>query len=141
MKKIILFSLVVLLFACHNEPDTCLVNNCLVVNPVNELDWLKKEIEVLKNSDKNSSLEMSKYFFVSIALFDKTTVFFTNNCCPFCSTLPPILKNCSGEPIGYIYETVGTMNYQGITIESVNRNQLKDIKIIWKPENFACQVN
>lgn len=137
MKKIILFSLVVLLFACHNEPDTCLVKTCLVKNPVNELAWLQREIEDLENSD----LEVSKYFFVSIALYNKTTVFFTNNCCPFCDTLPPILKNCSGEPIGYIYETEGTMDYQGFTIQSVNRNQLEDIKIIWKPENFACPVN
>lgn len=137
MSKIILSLIVVLLSGCLNESEICMGNSCLINNPVTELDWLRTEIEDIQNMDST----ISKFLFISMASLNKTTVFFANNCCPFCSTIPPILKNCNGEPIGYISEVAGNLEYMGFTIKNINPNQIKEIQIVWKPENFACQIN
>jgi hypothetical protein len=136
MKKALIFCALIVLLSCnHDEPGhICLVNTCLVKDPATELDWLKATIE----NGKSSPSDLSKYFFLSMAVYNGNTVFMWENCCPFCDTLPPIVQNCSGEPIGYVSDLPGTMVYLGVTIAAVNPTLLKDSQIIWKPADFAC---
>jgi hypothetical protein len=135
MKIILLFAILLLAASCHDDDDRiCVLNTCLVKDPVTELAWLKAEADGINNLPN----DLAKYFFISIAVYKENTVFMVENCCPVCDTMPPILKNCTGEPIGFLSDFPSTLNYMGTIIESVNPNLIDDKQILWRPNNFAC---
>lgn len=132
MKYTLLFSIILISLAC-DESDSCSENTCSVTDPIEELEWLKAEI--------NNFNTTYPFIYVSMAIYYGKTVFMVKNCDPSALTLPPIIKNCHGEALGYLSETAGSFNYKGVTIHNVNPNKIQCTKIIWTPDDFACQVN
>src|ERR1700704_6192502 len=98
VKYALLFSIIIFLFAC-DEPVSCSENTCSVTDPLEELEWLRTEINALA-LPVNAPLKA--YFYATMAKYNGNTVFMIKNCCPFCNTTPPIIKNCNGKVLGYL---------------------------------------
>ena len=96
---------------------------CSVGNPTEDLEWLKAKIATMASPD------LSEYFYVSQGKYGTTTVFIFLNCCPHCNTIVPVY-NCAGEHLGNIGNGEGDVDSRFLTHESV----------IWKPADFACNV-
>jgi len=127
MKKLFLFATVISLmaFSCEKEDEVHLLsssaNTCTVNNPLEELTWLKAEVQ---RRQQNPS-DVEKYFYIQQAEYNGQTVFIYNNCCPMCGTIVPVY-NCQGERI---------LNLSDKPEEGKN---LKNVRVLWKPSNYAC---
>lgn len=123
MKKNILplVLLIALSFSCQEEttPST----TCLIENPVQELDWMKVIIKELESSF------LTEYMYISQARYGPSKVFLVQNCCPFCSTVTPVY-NCEGVLLGIL----------GSGENGIDPSTIKNSKVIWKPENFSCNI-
>ncbi|PSR55195.1 hypothetical protein AHMF7605_17620 [Adhaeribacter arboris] len=112
-------------FSCEKEEPECgRPSACAVANPLQDLPWLKIQVE---NLEKNS-FDISQYFYIVQADYKGETVFFTGNCCPMCNTAPPTVFNCKGDKLF----TMGKDANQDKSI----RNK----KVIWKGPNYACTL-
>ena len=101
-----------LLFGCADKEN---LTSCGVENPVEDLAWLKQEIE---NASVPSS---SEYSFLMQASYQGQTVFFFGFCNPLWN-YAAIYKDCQGNRIS------GKPTFADLS------NQ----KVIWKPENSVC---
>jgi len=137
MKYDLLPAIITFLFACDEPVSNC-ENTCSVIDPIEELEWLRTEINGIGLTSNDS---ITIYFYATMANYNGNTVFMIKNCCPFCNTTPPIIKNCNGEILGYLSETEGSFSQNGASIKSVNPNKLQCDQIIWKPDGFACNVS
>ena len=117
---VIIFSLLVL--SCKEED----VVVCYETNPLEELEWLKTEIENLNQADSATA----KYFYVSQAEYKDSTIFIIANCCPFCYTIM-YAYNCSGE-------IVGTLGYGE---DDIDFSILENANVIWRHDDFGCLVD
>ncbi len=118
MKHAAAFLIVIsMIISCKKEEVDPDKNTCGVVSPVTELDWLKQEIA----RREQDTTDLNKYFFIQQGSSNGQTVFIYNNCCPFCSTVL-LVYNCEGENIKIAPQGIG------------------DVKVIWSPANFACQI-
>ena len=121
MKKHSVVLLVLLiLFSCSDNDDK-IGEACGMVNPPENLTWLKNEIN---NRELNTS-DLTKYFYISQANYNSQTVFVYDNCCPICNTFI-VVYNCAGDSIGQVHA-------------DIQREDIKNPKIIYKPQNFACE--
>ncbi|MGJ8733526.1 MAG: hypothetical protein ACSHW4_10285 [Cellulophaga sp.] len=120
MKSLIYLSFCLILFiSCSNSDDdksTELI--CSTENPIEDLDWLKSEIE-----------SFGKYESVVQNTYENKTIFIFNNCNPRINSVIPV-KDCTGKNIGII----------GKDQENIPFNILQNGTIIWKPENFECDL-
>ena len=125
MKNAFKISLIfILLFSCNSVDDTNqLKNSCSVDNPIEDLDWLKNEIDEREQNIRDDS----KYCYIRQALYKNQTVFIYGDCNPLINKVVPVY-NCNGEFIGII----GSRN-QDIPFEVLTEGQ-----IIWKTSDFAC---
>lgn len=123
VKKIIILIFLTLGNISCEKDDNGLNNTCNVSNPIEELDWLKQKVEELEETDS----DILQYFYITQTEFKTKTIFIFPNCCPFCNTIIQVF-NCEGETIGYI----GDGNFDSTILEND--------KIIWKPENFSCDI-
>ncbi|QMU31000.1 hypothetical protein [Adhaeribacter radiodurans] len=126
MKKLLLLAGVISLmaFSCEKEEPECGTSACGVTEPLQNLPWLKAEVESL---EKNSS-DISEYLYIVQANYKGETVFFTGTCCPYCNTAPPTVFNCKGQELF----TLGQNAKQD--------NSIKNKKVIWKGPNYACTL-
>jgi hypothetical protein len=108
-----------MIFSC--EKSYLSDNSCNVSNPLEELGWLKSTI---RNYEQLSP-DASKYYYVSMAKYNKETVFLEGYCNPAANYVIPVL-NCAGEEIGILGE--------------INRDSLTNMKVIWKSKNSECLV-
>lgn len=124
MKSLIYLSLCLLLsVSCSNDDankKTELI--CSVKNPIEDLDWLKSEIESLKNKG-------GKYESIIQNMYKNQIIFIFNNCNPAINSVIPV-KDCNGKNIGVIGENQ----------ENIPFDILQNGKIIWKPEGFKCDL-
>lgn len=102
------------LISCTKDDDPA-KNKCNVSNPVEEISWLKKEIDSLKNDE---------YSYYVIAVYKGETVFINGNCNPSADYMS-LVKNCNGDMLGYA---------------NVLDNELSDKRIIWKSKNYRCSL-
>ncbi|GMN10495.1 hypothetical protein MTsPCn9_33790 [Croceitalea sp. MTPC9] len=125
MKRVLFFtSIFLILLSCENDDnDLPLIAACDVNNPIEELSWLKSQIEELKNIDS----ETSRYFYIQIAEYKGETVFVSNNCCPFCNTVIPVY-NCEGDLLGTFFT-------------EIQPDEIKNAKILYSPVDFPCTVD
>ncbi|KAA5542398.1 hypothetical protein [Adhaeribacter rhizoryzae] len=125
MKRLFLvaFAISIMAFSCEKEEGNFepLSNICSVKNPVEELGWLKEEIQSRERTDS----EIYKYFYILQAEYNQQTVFIYDNCCPMCSSVTPVY-NCQGKLLFYLSN------------KPEESKRIKNAKIIWKPNNFAC---
>ncbi|MEP3207727.1 MAG: hypothetical protein ABJN95_00970 [Maribacter sp.] len=122
MRILFALTVVILTFGCSDNDDE-FDSSCGVVNPTRQLEWLKAEINDLQSNQS----DISKYFYVSQALYNSETVFLFNNCCPFCNTVVPIY-NCAGTQLG-------TLNNE------ISEGDILNNKIVYQPDNFQCHTN
>lgn len=118
-----ILSICFLVLSCNSDNAAVQSKNfCSADDPIEDLDWLRAEVaERTENMDASS-----KYYYISQAITREGTVFIYGNCDPVANTVLPVF-NCSGENIGFI----GDGNFTDEALTSA--------KIIWKPEDFACQ--
>jgi len=103
--------------ACHcdkNEPQP--TQYCGVVNPVENLPWLKATIDDFENNRSGFGV----YQYVQQSTYQGNTVFIFGNCCPFCDSIF-LVKDCEGHAVD-------------ITAAAVDG----PTTVIWKPENSLC---
>ncbi len=103
-----------ILFSCNeNEGPSA----CGVENPVEDLPWLKSSIQETESS------ALAQYAYLIQGTYKGQTVFSMGSCCPYCLTLVVIL-DC-----------------QGNVIEDAALQEVKNQKIIWRPENSTCTID
>lgn len=88
---------------------------CGVVNPTENLQWLKDRINELK-----TNTEFSKYLYVQQSTYDGQTVFMFGSCCPFCNSTT-LVRDCSGN-----------------TLDISSREVTDPFTVIWTGENSEC---
>jgi hypothetical protein len=95
---------------------------CGVFNPIQNLSWLKDEIENGAYSTPSSIYDV----YISTAIYKGQTILFTTICCPVCDVAPPKIKNCSGQSLGLL----------GLEIQE---SELTETKVIWRTQNGFCK--
>lgn len=124
MKKAILVLSFLSLIGCGDDDnDFTIIAACEVNNPIEELPWLKNQVDDIENNEG----DIAKYFFIEIADYNSQTVFISNNCCPVCNTVVPVF-DCEGRSLGLLGS-------------DILPNELSNTRIIFKREDFSCQGN
>jgi len=101
----------VLLVSCQESESP---KNCEVANPIEDLPWLKEQI----NTSASSGLV--DYVYLIQGTYKGATVFTFLNCCPFCRFVPQIL-DCEGN-----------------VITNASITDVTDQKLIWRPAKSVC---
>ncbi|MDO5968438.1 hypothetical protein Q4Q35_01325 [Flavivirga aquimarina] len=124
MKNTLLFTTLFFIsfLSCKNDDDN-FNNTCNVLNPVEDLSWLKEQIAELET--ENSTF--LKFMYFSQTKYDEQTVYVLRNCCPYCNTAI-LVYNCEGIHIG----TIGNDD------NDITPDILKNEIIIWEASNFEC---
>ncbi len=108
--------------SCNSDDDSNQFKNfCLVNDPIDDLGWLKAEIE----QREQNITEFSKYQYISQSIYKGESVIIDANCDPFSNSVF-IVFNCKGENIGFI----GDENFP---FEVLTNGQ-----VIWKTEDSVC---
>lgn len=110
----------ILLFSCDSN-DNQLNFFCSVDNPIEDLDWLKNEID----EREQNITDDSKYLYISQSSHDGESVIIYADCCPTCNSVY-VVFNCVGENIGFI----GDGNFTSETLSSG--------EVIWKTDKNLC---
>lgn len=115
-KQICLVGAIMILFSCSDTDEEI----CGINKPTEDLSWLKNEIV-----DRDASTQdLNKYFYIVEATFKFRTVFIFENCCPFCNTAI-FVYDCGGNRIVKIND-------------DIQRKDIKNTEVIYKPKDFAC---
>jgi hypothetical protein len=108
----IIFSIV--LISCEkNENKDTETNKCNVSNPVEDLDWLNKEIDNVKQDE---------YSYYVMATYKGEAVFYYGNCNPLIQYIS-IVRSCAGDSLGLTADL-----YDELTEKST----------LWKHANSKC---
>ena len=110
-------------FSCEwRDLETCERNQpaCGVEDPLQHLHWLREQVASLESHKTTNAYP---YLFITQAELNGETVFVMDNCCWFCDTMI-LAYNCKGE----------------VVLQLQNRDEVKNAKIIWKPEGFQCSI-
>ena len=116
MKNYLFLLIVLVTLSCKDKVQPSSI--CDVKNPIEDLPWLKAEID--RREKSTSDIEF--YFFIEQGEYNNQTVFLYNNCCPMCNTIIPVY-DCSGTKL---FDLSPGM-------------EIKKIKTLWKPEGCPCQ--
>jgi len=88
-------------------------NKCNVSNPVEDLDWLKQEIDNVKQDE---------YSYYVMATYKGETVFYYGNCNPVVNYIS-IVRNCTGDSLGLTADLY---------------DELTEVSTLWKHANSKC---
>ena len=127
MKKtafILLLSL--LTFSCNDE-DSNTTSACGVDNPVQDLTWLKNEIEKRESDQIEETIDW-QYHYIMQTTLDKQDIFIYGNCDPLLNSVD-VVYNCSGENIGFIGD------------EEFPTDLRSKANIIWKGQGNQCNFS
>lgn len=124
MKNVLLFMTLIFIsfLSCKND-DNGFNNTCHVLNPVEDLTWLKEQIAELEKENSTSL----KFTYFSQTNYNGQTVYALRNCCPSCNTAI-LVYNCEGIHIG----TIG--NGDNYITPDILENEI----IVWEASNFEC---
>ena len=111
MSRILPILILAFLFSCQ---DTESPAGCAVANPVEDLPWLKEQI------NSTASTNLIAYFYLVQGTYKGATVFTFLNCCPFCRFVPQIL-DCEGN-----------------VITNASITDVTNQKVIWRPAESVC---
>lgn len=122
-KALLLLSLTVFLATSCSDNDDTIIPACGINNPKEDLEWLKTEIG---RRNQNPSDDM-KYCYIVQAQLNAQDVFIYQDCNPV------------------INKAIFIMNCEGNTVDTEDNptafDQLTNKMIIWKRDDFACQVS
>ena len=108
----IIFSIA--LISCEkDENNDTESNKCNVSNPIEDLDWLKQEIDDVKQDE---------YSYYVMATYEGETVFYYGNCNPVINYIS-IVRNCNGDSLGLTNDLY---------------DELTDVSTLWKHEDSKC---
>ena len=119
MRRLIYFFTVVAipfsvaLVSCEKDDNG---NNCNVSDPAEDLEWLKQEIDNIKQDE---------YAYYVMAKYKGQTVFYNGNCNPTIN-YASIVKNCDGDSLGYTNDLY---------------DRLTELSVLWKHENSKCDLD
>jgi len=113
-----LLIIIILYLASCAENDTPKFCN---VTSIADLEWLNTELETSGYKNQTGIMDV----FVYKALYQNEEVIFISTCCPACNTLPPMVKKCNGEQLGYL----------GVEIDE---DSVTSRKVIWRTRNGVC---
>lgn len=112
--ELVLIIIVLNLLSCEKDTKNIVKNNtCNVVNPIEDLDWLKGEI---------AKINQDEYSYYVMAEYKGKTVYYYGNCNPTANYVS-IVRNCNGDSLGLINSL---------------SNELSNTKIVWKHVNSKC---
>lgn len=117
--KLGLLLLVFVVLSCQQDDKFDFA--CDVENPVENLEWLRNELE---NGGYKTATTYSDTF-VYKATFNGVTVFYISICCPACGVVAPEIRTCNGETLGRL----------GVEIDS---DDLENPTVVWKTNNGVC---
>ncbi|WP_350285181.1 hypothetical protein [uncultured Croceitalea sp.] len=123
MKEVSLIIVLLLSFSCSNDDDLAVIAACDVDNPIQDLAWLRTEIQ---NREANPTEDM-KYCYITAEIYENQTVFAYLDCNPLIDKAILFL-NCEGEFLDGSSETVANLG------ERISQT------IIWKPRGFKCNL-
>jgi len=124
MKKTILLFSFLYLISCSNDDNLPIISACDVANPIEDLEWLKAEVEKRRNDTSSDAI----YCYIEQAVTNEQTIFIYNDCNPLINKVIPVYS-CLGEAIGLL----GDENFDSGSISSRT--------VIYKPSDFACELN
>lgn len=103
-----------ILFGCSDGENP---TSCGVENPVDDLAWIKEAIEFSQSSG------LAGFTYLVQGTYKGKTVFIVESCCPFCNLISAV-QDCRGE-----------------VIPDASVSDVTNKKVIWKPENSACNLD
>jgi len=122
LKKVVLAILMAFtLFACSDKDDGQ-HTICGVMDPTEELEWLKTEITIRRRDVS----ENAKFYYIAQADYENETVFLYLDCDPKADIAPEV-RNCEGELLGSIGKEFA-------------QEEFKNSKNIFVPIGFECQL-
>lgn len=127
MKKLlfITFSMILLTFGCSDDDlNFPVIAACNVNNPIEDLEWLKSEVQRRKNDTSADAI----YCYIEQAINDGETIFIYNDCNPLINKIIPIL-DCSGT-------SAGLLGDENNKVENITGRT-----VIFRPSDFACEPN
>ncbi len=125
MKKLlfIIFSAVLLNFGCSDDDlNFPVIAACGVDNPIEDLAWLKSEVQRRKNDTSADAV----YCYIEQAINNGETIFIYNDCNPLVNKVVPVL-DCSGTSVGFLGD-------ENNDVATITRRT-----IIFRPSDFACE--
>ncbi len=124
MKKLAFILCVSFLLSCSNSEEFNSKSACGVDNPIENLAWLKSEIEQREQNQIDQTVDW-QYHYIMLVAFEKKDIFIYGNCCPNCNSVY-VVNNCNGVKIGFIGD------------EKFSSDLLSTGKLIWKSKNNEC---
>lgn len=119
------FALIFILFVgCNNDDNDFVqlaIEACGVENPLEDLEWLRAEVE----RRKNDASEDARYCYISQFEQNETTYFLYEDCNPLVDKVISVY-NCEGENVGFI----GDDNFPF--------QNLIEVTVIFRPKNTLC---
>lgn len=122
-----LFGLLLICFGCNNDDNDFVqlsVGACGMERPLEDLEWLRAEVE----KRKNDSSEDARYCYISQFDQNSMTYFLYEDCNPLVDKVI-LVYNCEGENIGFI----GDDNFE---FEVFAKRT-----VIFYPKNTRCNFN
>lgn len=99
------------------------LTTCNVSDPVQDLEWIRNEIDEIEQKKDTDPFYQYRYF--AKGYHEGKPVFFQSVCCPPCSSVPIVtLKDCQGHELLTTYDT--------------SNGRIKFKKTIWRAEGFPC---
>ncbi|MFK7811023.1 MAG: hypothetical protein AB8B59_00925 [Maribacter sp.] len=123
MRKAILFFMITCCLYSCNKYD---IPKCDFDDATQDLLWLK---DIIDERNANPTEEMF-YCYISQGKLKRKTVFIFGDCNPAIDKATFVI-DCEGEPI---------KNKDGENI-IWTQGSLKDLRVIWKPDDFGCDLS
>lgn len=120
-RSVFLLLVFALTFGSCSEDDVEPLQACETQNVLVDLPWLAELIE-----EQEQSFIGQNFSFISTGKIKGRRVFVLNNCCPYCSMLPPPVYDCSGN-------ILGDLATRGFEFEEID-----NYEVIWKSSNNGC---
>ena len=108
-------------YSCNNNDESNEKSACGVENPIENLAWLKSEIE---QREQNEVVDY-QYSYIMQTSFEKQDIFIYGDCNPLANSVITVY-NCSGENIGYLGD------------DKFPVELLQEGIVIWKAEGYQC---
>ena len=118
MKRSVFLVLIFFMFSCSDDKNESV---CNVENPLEDLEWLRDEIE----ADRFSHPSTFSDSFVYQAKYIGQPVFYISTCCPSCNVAPPSVRACNGDVLGSL----------GVDIDP---DDLVNQKLLLRTNNGVC---
>lgn len=127
VNRFLLLGLIFIFIGCNNDDSGFVqlpLEACGVENPLEDLEWLRTEVE----RRKNDSSEDARYCYISLFEQNSITYFLYEDCNPLVDKII-LVYNCEGENVGFVGDD--TFDFQIFAERTV----------IFYPKNTLCDFD